>query len=93
MMKKPTDGGKPRQLKGVTITAKRTTKPAAKAPYKASSVVQGKQIPSSRIDSARKANPALNRALGTNNKGSGGMDTYRDSKADLINSALKRKKA
>ena len=77
-------GGSPKQLKGVTITAKATKK--------RKSVVQGKEVPTARIDSARKANPALNRALGKPGKGSGGMDEYRDSKADLVNSALRRKK-
>lgn len=65
--------------KGVSVTGKR---PVA--------TVQGKQVAKSRIDSARRANPALNKALGKAAKGSGGMDNYRDSKADLVNAALKR---
>ncbi len=56
------------------------------------SSVQGKEVPTSRIDSARKANPALSRAIGKPSKGWSGTDTYRDSQADLINSALRKKK-
>lgn len=70
--------------KGVTVTARGTSRKKA--------VVQGKEVAKSRIDSARKANPALNRALGAAAKGSGGMDTYRDSKADLVNAALRGRK-
>lgn len=56
------------------------------------STVQGKEVASSRIDSARKANPALSKALGAPQKSRGGQDSYRDSKADLVNAALKRGK-
>lgn len=75
---------KKRTLKGTTIVGK--------VPSKKKAVVQGKEVAKSRIDSARKANPAFDRALGKAAKGSGGMDTYRDSKADLVNAALKGKK-
>lgn len=88
MATKKMGGGGPKQLKGVTITAKAKGKRGVVG----KSVVQGKEVPTSRIDSARRANPALNRALGKAGKNSGGMDEYRDSKADLVNAALKRKK-
>jgi hypothetical protein len=89
-MKKKMGGGGPKQLKGVTIVGKRTAKPT---PKNDKSVVQGMgEVPKSRVDSARRANPALNRALGKAGKGSGGMDEYREGKADLVKSALSRPK-
>ena len=53
--------------------------------------VQGKEVNQGRIDSARKANPGLNKALGKAGTNRGGQEQYRDSKADLVNAALKRK--
>ena len=67
--------------KGVSVQGKRTM-----------ATVQGKQVAKSRVDSARKANPGLNKALGKVSKGSGGMDNYRDGQADLVNAALRGKK-
>lgn len=74
--------GEPKTLKGVTIRG--TT------PSKKKVVVQGiGEVPKRRVDSARRANPALNRALGKEQKGTGGMGNYREGSADLVKSALK----
>jgi hypothetical protein len=47
------------------------------------------QVATRRIDSIRKANPAMGRAIGKPYKGSGGMDTYGDDASDKIRASLK----
>jgi len=91
-VKKDTGGSRPTSKNSVQSDTKFNVTTRTPDPVVRKSSVQGKEVPTSRIDSARKANPAFNRALGPATKGSGGMDTYRDAKADLINSALKGKK-
>lgn len=49
------------------------------------------QVPTKRIDSIRKANPAMGRAIGKPYKGSGGMDTYGNDASDKIKGALRKK--
>lgn len=104
-MKKKDDGKSGKSAgsgKGISVSVKKDSvgmaRPTSKStthtpdPVVRKATVQGKEVASSRIDSARKANPALNKALGKEQTGRGGMAQYRDSKADMVNSALKREK-
>ena len=50
----------------------------------------GKQIPTRKIDSVRKANPAMGNAIGKPYKGSGGMDSYGADASDKIKKVVKK---
>jgi hypothetical protein len=58
---------------------------------KQSALKNGGQVPTKRIDSIRKANPAMGKAIGKPYKGSGGMDTYGNDASDKIKVALRKK--
>lgn len=77
----------PIKLKEVQIKGKRIQKQVPKSVLKS-----GGEVPTSRIDSIRKANPAASRAIGKGYKGSGGMTTYGDDASDIIKSQLKGRK-
>lgn len=69
-----------------TVTIKSTPIKATQSVLKG-----GKQIPTRRVDSIRKVNPAAGRAIGKPYKGSGGMDTYGPDASDKIKTTLKKK--
>ena len=71
------------QLKEVKITAKR--------PKANTSVLSGGgEVKSAKVDSMKKANPALGKVIGSGYKGSGGKTTYGADASDAIKAGLKR---
>jgi hypothetical protein len=81
----PTPPKKPIKLKDVQIKGKKIPKSDPK------SVTKSGEVPTRKIDSMRRANPALGRAIGKPGKGSGGMDTYGPEASDWIKKGLKKK--
>ena len=90
-MAKKHNGGKkkkqppPKILKEVKITAKRPKT------VQQTSVTKSGEVPTRRIDSLKKANPALGKVIGNGYKGSGGKTTYGDDASDAIKAGLKKK--
>jgi hypothetical protein len=74
-----------KKLPTVKITATRLSKAQPQ------SVTRSGQVPTSKIDSIRKANPAASQQMGKPYKGAGGMSTYGDRGSDVIKGALKKK--
>jgi len=72
--------------------AKSKVTPAKRDTTNYSVLKQGGQVPTRRVDSIKKANPALGRVIGKPSKGSGGMKTYGDDASDAIKAGLKGKK-
>lgn len=60
---------------------------SAKSPK--STLKSGGDVPTRRIDSLKRANPALGKVIGKGSKGSGGMTTYGDDASDAIKKGLK----
>lgn len=55
-----------------------------------SALKTGGKIPTRKIDSVKKANPFMGKAIGKPYKGSGGMDTYGDDASDVIKKVIKK---
>lgn len=74
------DGGNRRQLKEVQVTAKGKSTPKSDTRFG--------QVATSRVDSMKRANPALGRVIGKPGTGSGGRATYGPDQSDAIKAGL-----
>lgn len=72
----------PIQLKEVKIKGKRIPKSDPK------SATRSGEVSTRRVDSIKKANPALGKVIGKPYKGSGGMDSYGPDASDAIKKGL-----
>lgn len=83
------DYGRTRELKGVTIMAKRPKKYGTQM----ESIAGMGEVKKSKIDSVRKASPEINRAIGKGVRSSyGAMTKYSGDSADLLKKALNKNK-
>ena len=86
MAKKKTDNAKRDTIRLKQVDIKSTPV------YKRTSVLKsGGEVPSSKIDSMRKANPKLSQAIGPAKKNRQNKDWYGDDQSDMIRAGLKRK--
>lgn len=81
---------KPIVLNEVSITATRLGKRPTSTPFKSGGLV--KSVENKTVDSIRRANPALGRAIGQPVGKAGQVKKYGDAQKDLILQAIKPKK-